>query len=907
MRFRQCFRATDVTRASLIVSAFFVFAAPHELHGDQPANGRASLRSPYAYLFPATLNKLTEHLQREGIEVCELREDIDLDVEVYLVEKNVRAQKQPPRPAPTLARQRYGGRVGRRGGGQRQSVRLKTRPVSETRRFYAGTILIKNQQKLEDKAGSILDPNSKKPPEIWQLFGRLKKGDYYPIVKLNSYVPMTHGGVKPLPEKRQFNKPITFETVYGPENKVDFGGSPVSGLTWLQDGEHYLQVRDGRLYKVHAVSGHSTPFFDPNQVCEGLKALPTVSEKTARTLSRQTQFEMNPDRSAVLIDYENDLYHCTLNGGPALRLTSSPGKEKYSTFSPSGKFVAFVREKNLYVVDIATQTERALTSDGGKTIANGEADWVYCEEVFSHPRTFWWSPDSSAIVFLQFDDRPVNEFTVVNDVGKKQDAEVGPYPKAGEPNPKVKIGVVSAAGSEVRWIGLDSYTEGMYLVTRLGWMPDSERIYFCVQDRAQTWLDFNVAPKPRGQSSQLFRETTQAWVEPPENPTFLADGAFLLFSERTGWKHLYLYDKNGQLKHAVTTGQWEARRLYQVDEKNGWIYFTATRDSNIAENLYRVKIDGSGIDQLTKLPGDHYVNVSPNGKYFIDTYSNIATPTQVALYATDGTQIRMLDTNPVYEREEYRFGTYEQFQIEMSDGFLLEASLIKPPDFDGSKRYPVWFMTYGGPHSPTISDAWRDGRARDHMLARMGMLVFQCDPRSASGKGACSAWSAYKQLGVQELKDIEEALDWLKKQPYVDGSRIGMSGHSYGGFLTAYALTHSKSFVGGIAGAPVTDWHLYDTIYTERYMDVPQNNPQGYEKTSVIEAAKNLHGRLFVVHGAIDDNVHLENTFKLVHALQQADKEFELMIYPQSRHGIGGIHYNRLVLNFIKTVLQLDN
>ena len=907
MRFRQYLLPTDVTLASLIVSALFIFATPRELHSDQVVNGRALSQSPYAYLFPATFTKLTEHLQRQDIEVCELREDVDLDVEVYLIEKIVRAKKQPPRPAPT--------RVGRRGGGQRQSTRLKTRPVPESRRFYAGTILIKNQQKLEDKAGKILDPNSKKPPEIWQLLGQLKKGDYYPIVRLNSYLPITHGGVKPLPEKRQFNKPITFETVYGPENKVNFGGSPVSGLTWLQDGEHYLQVRENRLYKVHAVSGRSTPFFDPNQLCNGLKALPTISEKTAQSLSRQTQFEgsreagsqMNPERSAVLIDYENDLYYCTLNGGFAVRLTSSPGKEKYSTFSPSGKFVTFVREKNLYAVDIATQTERALTSDGSGMIANGETDWVYCEEVFSHPRTFWWSPDSSAIVFMQFDDEPVNEFTVVNDVGKKQGVEVSPYPKAGEPNPKVKIGIVSVAGGEVKWIDLDSYTEGAYLITRLGWMPDSKRIYFYIQDRAQTWLDFNVAPKSSGETSRLFRETTQAWVDPPENPTFLADGAFLLFSERTGWKHLYLYDKSGQLKHAVTTGTWEARRIHQVDEKNGWIYFTATRDSHIAENLYRVKIDGSNIERLTNSSGHHYVNVSPNGKYFIDTWSNSSTPAKVALYETDGTQIRMLDTNPVYERQEYRFGTYEQFQIEMSDGFLLEASLIKPPDFDGQKNYPVWFMTYGGPHSPTISDAWRGGRARDHMLAQMGMLVFQCDPRSASGKGACSAWSAYKQLGVQELKDIEEALKWLKKQPYVDGSRIGMSGHSYGGFLTAYALTHSKSFVGGIAGAPVTDWHLYDTIYTERYMDVPQNNPQGYEKTSVIEAAKNLHGRLLVLHGAIDDNVHLENTFKLIHALQQADKEFEFMIYPQSRHGIGGMHYNRLVVNFIKTVLQLDN
>jgi len=215
-------------------------------------------------------------------------------------------------------------------------------------------------------------------------------------------------------------------------------------------------------------------------------------------------------------------------------------------------------------------------------------------------------------------------------------------------------------------------------------------------------------------------------------------------------------------------------------------------------------------------------------------------------------------------------------------------------------------MTYGGPHSPTIRNSWNGGRAADQMLAQMGMLVFRCDPRSASGKGACSAWIAYKQLGVQELKDIEEAIEWLKHQPYVDDDRIGMSGHSYGGFMTAYALTHSKLFAGGIAGAPVTDWHLYDTIYTERYMDTPQNNPDGYEKTSVIKVAENLHGRLLIIHGATDDNVHIENTFKLMDALQKADKKFELMIYPKSRHGVGGMHYDCLKVDFIKSVLELD-
>jgi dipeptidyl-peptidase-4 len=299
------------------------------------------------------------------------------------------------------------------------------------------------------------------------------------------------------------------------------------------------------------------------------------------------------------------------------------------------------------------------------------------------------------------------------------------------------------------------------------------------------------------------------------------------------------------------------------------------------------------------------VSISPTSKYYIDRWSSASTPMQVALYATDGTKVRILDTNPVYEREEYRFGTYEQFQIRMADGFQIEASLLKPPDFESDKKYPVWFMTYAGPHAPTISDSWQNGRAHDQMLAQMGMLVFRCDPRPACGKGACSAWSAYKQLGVQELKDIEEAIQWLKQQPYVDGTRIGMSGHSYGGFMTAYALTHSEHFAGGIAGAPPTDWRLYDTIYTERYMDTPQNNPEGYERTSVIKAAKNLHGQLLLIHGEIDDNVHVENTFKLINALQEADKKFQLMIYPKSRHGIGGIHYQRLIVDFIRTVLQL--
>jgi len=806
-----------------ILSSLLVLALTINLQAGQKSESEKSPEQPYAYLFEHKYKKLTEHLQREGIEVSELREDIKIDIEVHHINKIVRDKK--------LTR-------------KERSFKLITEPRQETIRFKAGTILVKTEQKQSDKVKELLDPLTKKKILMRRLLRRPKAADDYPIVVLKSYVPITHGSVCPLKEKRRFNKPITFETIYDPNDKVDFGGSPISGLIWLQDGEHYLQVRDGRYYKVHVESGRSVLFCDPNELAGGLSSLPTIDKKTAESISKRTSLKMNPDRTAVLIDHENDLYYCTLDGKTAARLTSTPEREELSSFDPNGKFVAFVRDKNLYVVDIATQTERALTTDGGELISNGRADWVYYEEIFGRKwKAYWWSPDSSAVVFMQFDDGPVHEFTVVNNTGKKQKVEETPYPRAGELNPNVRIGIVTTAGGSVRWIDLDNYLAGTYLITGAGWTPDSEKIFFYIQDRAQTWLDFNTASKRGGESKRILRETTEAWINRGIEPKFLSDGSFLLFSERTGWRHLYLYDKDGQLKHAVTKGQWEARQLEYVDEENALIYVTGTRDSHIAENLYRVKIDGGKIKRLTREPGSHRVNISPDGRYFIDTWSNDSTPTRVALYDIDGKKIRMLDTNPVYERQEYQFGTYEQFQIETQDGFLLEASLIKPPDFELKLKYPVWFMTYGGPHSPTIRNNWSGGRARDHMLAQMGMLVFRCDPRSASGKGACSAWTAYKQLGIQELKDIEEAIEWLKDKPYVDDERIGMSGHSYGGFMTAFAMTHSKLFAGGIAGAPVTDWHLYDSIYTERYMDMPQNNPAGYEETSVVKAAENLHGR----------------------------------------------------------------
>jgi dipeptidyl-peptidase-4 len=843
-----------------------------------------SVSRPYAYLFPASHSKAVENLQRHGIEVEQLREDIELDVEIYRVEKISRAERSFQ---------------------NHRLVNIQAAVHKETQRLPAGTILVRTEQSLGTLAVCLLEPQSEDGLCTWNFFDdSLKEGEDFPVFRLSAAVPITSARVRQLLEERTLNKPITFEAVHGSANRLNFNGSPVSVQDWLDDGEHFLQVKAGRLYKVHALSGRSEPFHDPAKMAQGLATLPTLGKGTAQSLARSTSFRMNQKRTGALFEHEDDLYYGSFDGTKAIRLTKTPGKKELASFSPDGKFVAFVRDHNLYVVDLATQSECALTTDGSDLISNGKADWVYFEELFErHWQAYWWSPDSKHLAFLRFDDKPVHQFTVVDQIPTRQKVEAAPYPKSGDPNPLVKLGIVSVAGGPVGWTNLGDYSETSSLLVRVGWTPDSEKVYFYVQDRAQTWLDYCTVSGEGGEPKRLFRETTKAWVDDPGPPTFLKDGSFLLPSERTGWKHLYHFDKDGHLKRPVTSGPWEMRTLQCCDEERGWIYFSGTRDNHLATNLYRVKLDGSNLERLTNSGGDHRVAVSPKGNLFVDSHSSRTSPTQVHLYRTDGSLGRTLDTNPVYALEEYRFGKLELVQIKMVDGFVLEGSLLKPADFNPERRYPVWFMTYGGPHAPSIHDSWAPRRANDEILAHLGFLVFRCDPRSASGKGACSTWTAYRQLGVQELKDIESAIGWLTQYSFVDGSRVGMSGHSYGGFMTAYALTHSKLFAAGIAGAPVTDWRNYDTIYTERYMNTPQENPDGYNATSVVKAARNLHGKLLLLHGLMDDNVHVQNSVQFVQELQRADKDFEVMFYPRSRHPITGKHYQRLIVDFIQRTL----
>ncbi len=691
-------------------------------------------------------------------------------------------------------------------------------------------------------------------------------------------------------------KLLTLDDIYSPTARVNFSGGPAPALDWI-DGDRYAWARpsgEGRgaidWMSVAAATGVVEPLFDSAKAEAALSALPGVGADEARRQVHSRDLIFNGAHSAAILTIADDLYAVNFSDSRATRLTSSPGEEQEPTFSPDGSKVAFVRNHNLFVVDVRASRETALTSDGAAKILNGEMDWVYEEEIYGRgtKRGYWWSPDSSRVAFLRIDDTPVSTYVTLDDINYDPKVETWQYPRAGDPNPSVKLGVARAGGGTTDWIDLSKYGPE-YLVVRVDWAPTGALIYE-VENRTQSWLDLNSANVASSPISirTLLRETSSYWINSEDTtlPTWLKDGSFLWLSGRSGWSHAYHYAADGTLLNQVTTGRWELRTLHGVDDSNTWMYFSGTERSPIGSDIYRIRLDGTRLERLSKTPGTHDADFSRTFAYYIDTWSDISTPPQTRLHRNDGSEVRALRENRVTALAEYKLSTPEFLQVRTRDGFVMEAMMIKPPDFDPSRRYPVYQFTYGGPHAQQVRNAWNLQTMYHQLLAQRGVIVWVCDNRTASGKGVESTWPVFKNFGELELRDIEDGISWLKQQPYVDGSRIGIHGWSYGGFMTMYALTHSTSFTMGIAGGTVADWRNYDTVYTERYMGTPQQNADGYRSSSPRWAASNLHGSLLLIHGAIDDNVHISNTMQLVYELQKADKPFELMLYPKSRHGV---------------------
>jgi dipeptidyl aminopeptidase/acylaminoacyl peptidase len=845
---------------------------------------------PYAYLVPATETAAIQLLQRHGLKLDELREDIELETNAFRVTSvDTKEFGNPKRVMVTDVTGAWD---------------------KKPRRIPAGTVVIRTAQPLGTLAAYLLEPRSEDGFTTWALFAnRLAPGTDFAVQRLAKSYPLTLGPVRPLPEARATPQPITEALLRGQGGRFSFGlaGSPVRTTEWI-DAEHFLQVKDGRLMTVEARTGRAEVFADPEKVKKSVLAV-GIEDPAATRLSAATVFRMNPDRTAFLFPIgalEADLGLGYFDGRPGVRITRGSGFREHVSFSPDGTRIAFVRGNNLCVVDVAKAEETRLTRDGGSVVFNGKADWLYEEEIFDrNGKAYWWSADGKMLAFLRFDDGPAKKSTVVNPLAPDRTETAYAYPRPGDENPHVKIGVVSADGTgKPTFLDPGEYKPRDTIVARVGWMGKTGAVYAYLQNRTQTWLDFVVWDASDAKPKTLFRETTKAWVDEPGPPHYLADGSFLFPSERTGWKHLYHYSPDGKLLTAVTKGEFEVKRVLRADA-DGAVYFTATNVLTPGETVVLCRGSLTERGPPTVLTSDQYshgVQLAPEGALFVDRYTDLLTPTRVRVL--DGSKhIRQLDTNPVYEREGYTFGKTEKVSISTADGFRLEGVVTYPPNFDEKKKYPLWVFTYAGPHMPSVKNEWGGGHITDQALAASGIVAFRIDPRTASGKGVGSAWACYKQLGVQELKDLEEAVAWLTKRGFVDPSRVGISGGSYGGFMTAYALTHSSTFSAGIADAPVTDWALYDSIYTERYMLTPKENPEGYAKSSCVAAAKNLRGKLLLVHGMIDDNVHVQNTVALADALQRANKPFEMMLYPRAQHGIGGPHFLKLQMEFIRRTM----
>ena len=712
-------------------------------------------------------------------------------------------------------------------------------------------------------------------------------------------------------------KPLSLDVIYEPGTQVNFSGFPPQ-TAWLDD-DTYLVRRPGSgtgWRKVNAGTGASAPLYDVSAMESALAALPGVSREAAAAAARGS-LEFNNTHTAALVTLATDLYYFEFASGRAARLTNKTGEEEVATFSPDGRTVAFVRDHNLFAVEVAGAHERALTTDGGKETFNGQLDWLYQEEIYGRGnfQGFWWSPDSSRLAFLQLDERPVPEYTVTDHLPYRPELEVTDYPKAGDPNPGVRLGVVAAAGGTVTWADASTYDGTDVLIVEVSWTPDSRYVEHQVQNREQTWLDMNLADASDGRSRRLLHETTRAWVNNLGGPVWLKDGSFLWLSERTGFKHVYRYRDRGAgeatLVGPVTAGRWDVKTLHGVDEAKGLVYFSSPEPSALDVQVYRIGLDGSNRTRLSKSPGTHQARFNAARTRYVDRWSDLTTPTQVRLHAADGTELRVIDANPVAALGEYRLARPELVQVKTRDGGSMDAMLIKPPDFDPSRRYPVYQFTYAGPGASQVLNSWGGQSYMFYqLLAQSGVVVWVLDNRSASQRGAEAQWPVYGRLGEYELQDLEDGIAWLKQQPYIDASHIVLSGWSYGGFMTAYALTHSTSWSAGVVGAPVADWRDYDSVYTERLMKLPKNNAEGYRRTAPRFAADRLQAKMLLIHGTMDDNVHMQNSVQLAYELQRKGKPFEMMVYAKQRHGFTDPllikHVHQLELDFVLRAVGLS-
>jgi dipeptidyl-peptidase-4 len=593
------------------------------------------------------------------------------------------------------------------------------------------------------------------------------------------------------------------------------------------------------------------------------------------------------------------------------KLTKVLEQVQEPTFSPDGFKIGFAQNNNLFIYEIASAKVTQVTSDGKKnSIINGITDWVY-EEEFAFVRAYDWSADGKKLAYIRFDESEVPEFSM--NIFKKDlypTVETFKYPKAGEKNALVSLHVYDVTSAASKTINLGNYND--FYIARMKWTNDANVLSAQVLNRHQDNLDLLFIDGTTGTAKVVLNEKDKAYVDVTDNLTFLKDNSFIWTSEKDGYNHIYLYDKTGKLKNQVTKGNWEVTAYYGFDEKNKTVFYQSVENGSIGRDVYRIALDGKGKVKLSQQVGTNAATFSPNFEYFINTYSSVTQPTAYTLNSSkDGKQIQsIVDNKALAEKlKKYDLPNKEFFELTTEKGHKLNAWMIKPKDFDATKKYPVFMFQYSGPGSQQVANQWLN--SNDYwfmMLSQQGYIVACVDGRGTGFKGADFKKCTQKELGKFEVEDQIDAAKVIGNYAYVDKTRIGIFGWSYGGFMSSNCLFKGADvFKMAIAVAPVTNWRFYDSIYTERYMQTPQENASGYDDNSPINHVNKLKGNFLLIHGTADDNVHVQNTMQMIEALVQANKQFDWAIYPDKNHGIYGGKtriqlYNKMT-NFIKEKL----
>lgn len=693
-------------------------------------------------------------------------------------------------------------------------------------------------------------------------------------------------------EAQQKKKALTLERIFGTEQPSLSGELP-KGIQWLPGGEAFFFLKKDpkdkktKLWKFRVSNGECTLFLDPQRLQEAYKKAARTAEEKEASLPL-SDFSFTPDWNHMIFIFMGDLYFYTPETSIMRRLTATPAPEEHATSSPDGKYIAYTREKNLYALEVGTGLEIQLTADGGGEILNGHHSWVYYEEVFDREyKAFWWSPDSRRIAFYRYDESPVFTMTMVDLIPIAAQPVLQRYPKAGGKDPLVQLGIVSLADGKTVWV--DTMKDAEDYIVWAKWTPEGDALGVQVLNRDQTRIGFFLADPDTGKVRLVLEERQKEWVGSRGSMRFLKDGSHFLWpSDRDGWTHLYLYDRNGNLACRLTGGRWSVDRLAGIQESKGFIYFTANEKSTLERHLYRVRLDGSGFRRLSAGEGTHTIDMPEEGTCYLDTFSTIASPGRVDLYDDEGKKLYSVEENPAEELKEYGLTPPGFFHFETEDGAVLPGWLLRPAHMSEGRKYPVLIAIYGGPGSQSVANQWEGTSGLWYQyLAQKGIAVAAIDHRGTAHFGKEGAVRMHRRLGYWEVKDYVSGVKFLASLGFIDPKRVAIWGWSYGGYAACISMVKApETFSVGVAVAPVTHWANYDTIYTEALMDTPKENPEGYRESSPITHAARLKGRLLIVHGTQDDNVHFQNSVQFVNALIHEGKPVDVMYYPNRGHSI---------------------